>query len=160
MIIVVWLEVDDSAAEKSADFSSATSTNVDPESGVVTSKEAGEEAEVEEQLVAAVVAHAQSSVQAVEESGNFSFKNVLCYALVTILCFADASGGAGGVIGARAGAGAREGEARGQNRGGDRVGGRGRGRGRGRGAAAPAASAPPPNRTRTREVRPAQRLDK
>ena len=38
-------------------------------------------------------------------------------------------------------------------------GGRGRGRGRGRGTA-PAASAPPCNRTRTREVLPAETLDK
>ena len=37
---------------------SATITNVDSETGVVTSQEAEEEAEVEEQLVAAVVAHA------------------------------------------------------------------------------------------------------
>ena len=51
-------EVDDSAPEKSADFSSATITNVDSETGVVTSQEAEQEAEVEEQLVAAVVAHA------------------------------------------------------------------------------------------------------
>jgi hypothetical protein len=68
----VGSEVDDSAPEKSADFSSATITNVDSETGVVTSQEAEEEAEVEEQLVAAVVAHAQSSgVPAVEASGKF-----------------------------------------------------------------------------------------
>jgi hypothetical protein len=41
-------EVDDSAPEKSADFSSATITNVDSETGVVASKEAEEEDEVEE----------------------------------------------------------------------------------------------------------------
>ncbi len=71
-------EVDDSAPEKSADFSSSTTTNVDSETGVVTSKEAEEEAGVEEQLVAAVDAHAQSSiVQAVEALGKFYSK--ICY---------------------------------------------------------------------------------
>jgi hypothetical protein len=71
-------EVDDSAPEKSAYFSSATTTNVDSETGVVTSKEAEEEAEIEEQLVAAVVAHAQSSVvPAVEASGKTLSKDLL-----------------------------------------------------------------------------------
>ncbi len=57
-------EVDDSAPEKSADFSSATTTNMGSETGIVTSKSAEEKDEVEEQLVVAVVAtvaHTQSS---------------------------------------------------------------------------------------------------
>jgi hypothetical protein len=106
-----------------------------------------------------VVAHAQTSVvPAVEASGKLLLQDLLCFALETILCVADVSRGAGGVVveGARAGAG--EG-ARGLTRGGVRARGGGRGRGRGRGSGAPAARAPPPNRTRTREVRPAQRLD-
>ncbi len=126
---------------------------MDSETGDVTSKEAEEEAEVEKQRLAAVVAHAQTSVvPAVEASGKHLLHDLLCFALVTILCVADVSGGAGGVVGEGAGAGAGEG-VRGLTRGG------GRGRGRGRGSAAPAARAPPPNRTRTREVRPALRLD-
>ena len=154
-------EVDDSAPEKSADFSSATTINVDSETGVVTSKEAEEEAEIEEQLVAAVVAHAQSSVVPAVEAlptGKLLLQDSVCCALVTILCVADVSGGAGGVDGDGAGAGAGEG-ARGLTRVGVRARGRGRGQGRGRGSAAPAARAPHPNRTRTREVRPAARLD-
>ncbi len=73
----VGIEVDDSDAEKSVDFNSATTTNVDSETGVVTSQKADEEAEVEEQLVAAVVAHEQSSVvPAVEASGE------ICHAVL------------------------------------------------------------------------------
>lgn len=152
-------DVDDSAPEKSSDFSSATTTIVDSETGVVTSQEAEEEAEVEDQLVAAVVAHAQSSVvPAVESSGKISLQDLPCCAIVTILCVADVSGGAGVGEGAGAGSGER---ARGLTRGGVRArgGGRGRGRASGRGSAAPAGGAQAPNRTRTREVRPAQRLD-
>ena len=55
-----------------------------------------------------------------------------------------------GVEASRAGSAAGRGRGR----------GRGLGRGRGRGSAAPAANALPQNRTRTREVRPAERLDK
>ena len=57
--------------EKSADFCSATTSNVDPATGVGTSKEAEEEAEVEDQLVAAVVAHAQSSIVPAVEASRF-----------------------------------------------------------------------------------------
>jgi hypothetical protein len=150
-------EVDDSEPEKSADYSSAFTTNVDSETGNVTSKEAEEEAEFGEQLVAAVVAHAQTCVvPAVETSGKLLLQDLLCVALVTILCVADVSGGAAGVVGDGARAWAGEG-VRGLTRGGVRA--RGGGRERGRGSAAPAARTQPPNRTRTREVRPAQRLD-
>jgi hypothetical protein len=63
------------------DFSSATITIVDSETGMVASQEAEEEAEVEEQRVAAVVAHAQSSgVPAVEASGKFFY--VVCYVML------------------------------------------------------------------------------
>ncbi len=75
----------------------ATITNVDPVTGVMAGKEAEEVSEVEGQLVAAVVTHAQSSVVPASP-GNFLFKCLLCYARVTILSTADVSGGAGGVF--------------------------------------------------------------
>jgi len=92
-------EVYDSSPEQTADFSSAIATSVNSGTGFVASKVA-EEAEVEEQLVAAVVAHADASIiPAVEATGTLLFEILLCYALVTILSVADESGGAGGVIG-------------------------------------------------------------
>ncbi len=133
----------------------ATTTNVDSTTGVATNKEAEEEAEVEEQRVAAVVAHAQSSgvVPAVEAPGKCLFTILLRCARLTILSLADVSGGAGCVVGEGARGGVVEG-ARGRNRGEVHARGGGRGRGRGRGAA------PLSNRTRAREVRPAEMLFK
>ncbi len=53
----------------------------------MTSQEAEDEAELEEQLVAAVVADAQSSVVlAVEASGTFLSHDLIRLAFVTILC--------------------------------------------------------------------------
>ncbi len=70
------------------------------------SKEAEVEAEVEKQLVAAVVFVV---VPAVEASGKIFFKDLLCNSLPAILCVADVSGGAGGVGREGVGAGAGEG---------------------------------------------------
>jgi hypothetical protein len=108
---------------------------VDSETGVaISQEEADEEAEVEEQLVAAVVAHEESSVvPAVEVSGKFLLQDLPCCDVVTILCVADVSGGAGGVVGEGAGARAGEGarDLSRLTREGVRACGGGRGRGRG-----------------------------
>ena len=53
-------EEDDNAPELSHDFSCAIVTRVNSETGETTTKEADEEEEVENELVAAVVANAQS----------------------------------------------------------------------------------------------------
>ena len=70
---------------------------MDSETGVaISQEEADEEAEVEEQLVAAMVAHEQSSfVPAVEASDKFLLQDLPCCDVVTILCVAGVSGGAG-----------------------------------------------------------------
>jgi hypothetical protein len=74
-----------------------TMTNVDPETGVMAGKRTKEESVVEEQLAAAAITHAQSSVVPVS-SGNLFLQCLPCYARVTILSTADMSGGAGGVL--------------------------------------------------------------
>ena len=61
-------EEDDKSPEQSVDFSSAMDTKVDSETGVVTSKEAEEDNEVEEELVATLVAHAQSIVESTADA--------------------------------------------------------------------------------------------
>ena len=100
-------EVYDSAPEQSADFSSAIATSVNSGTGFVTSKEA-EEAEVEEQLVAAVVPHANASIiPAVEATGALLFEIVLlCSCNHIVRCrrvsTQRSSSGAGGVIRERA----------------------------------------------------------
>ena len=53
-------EEDDNAPELSHDFSCAIVTRVNSETGEITTKEADEEEEVENELVAAVVANTQS----------------------------------------------------------------------------------------------------
>jgi hypothetical protein len=75
-------EIDDSSADRSADFgnkastdfSSSISTVVNTESGVVTSQDAEEDAEIEQELVAAVIARAQTGVVPVVEASGTLFK--------------------------------------------------------------------------------------
>ena len=70
-------EVYDSAPEQSADFSSAIALSVNSGKVFVTSKEAGE-AVVVEQLVAAVVAHANASIiPSVEGTGTLLLEILL-----------------------------------------------------------------------------------
>jgi hypothetical protein len=69
-------EIDDATADRSADFgnkastdfSSSISTVVNTESGMVTSQDAVEHAEIEQGLVAAVTARAQTGVFSVVEA--------------------------------------------------------------------------------------------
>jgi hypothetical protein len=64
-------EEDDKEPEQSFDFISAVDTKVDSETGIVTSKEAEEDNEVEAELVETLVGHAQSIVEsAVDAPGK------------------------------------------------------------------------------------------
>ena len=75
-------EIDDSSADKSADFgnkastdfSSSISTVVDTDTGVVTHQDAEEDAEIEQELVAAMTAHAQTGVVPVVEASGTLFQ--------------------------------------------------------------------------------------
>ena len=74
-------QVDDSAPEQSSDFSSAVVTTVDSATGHVTSKEAEEDAEIEEQLVDAVVSHAQSSAGIAPPAEGTGKLSACCYSM-------------------------------------------------------------------------------
>ena len=113
-------------------------------------------AAIEDELIAAVVANAQSSSgdpTTEERETDGEHMNI-----VEVDCTADIQKIAGGP--GEAMMGPKSGDIRERGEGAIRGSGRGRGRGRGRGQAAIAsARALAPSRTRTREVRPTQRMD-